>query len=253
MANKRESSSQRRQRENRARRAALEARTKGAPPARPSRVAPATAEKLKARSADAGSSKASSAAGPADDAATTTKRGKPRRQRPPRPGDTPVDVTTLEGSWFARIVQVPGGTQAAFAGLMALVATGLTSFTATVISEADEGKKNAAPTQTIFEAYPLSTALPLVVIPLLIALAAVWFSFHPQRRRIWFVATIALAAIALVAAQFYLFVSGFLAYACFRAAKVEGPNPSLFAGRRKRAEAATAAPDGTTDEGDADA
>lgn len=241
MANKRESSSQRRQRENRARRAALEARTKGAPPARPSRVAPSTAEKLKARSSETGSSRASSSSAPVDEEQGTTRKGKPRRQRPPRPGDTPVDVATLEGSWFARIVQVPGGTQAAFAGLMALVATGLTSFTKTVISEADEGKKNASPTQTIFEAYPLSTALPLVLVPLLIALVAVWFSFHPQRRRIWFVATITLAAIALVAAQFYLFVSGFFAYACFRAAKVEGPNPSLFAGRRKRAESADAA------------
>ena len=77
MANKRESSSQRRQRENRARRAALEARTKGAPPARPSRVAPSTAEKLKARSAEAGSSKAGAATGPSDDAGKTTKNGKP--------------------------------------------------------------------------------------------------------------------------------------------------------------------------------
>lgn len=253
MANKRESSSQRRQRENRARRAALEARTKGAPPARPSRVAPSTAEKLKARSAEAGSSKAGAATGPSDDAEKTTKNGKPRRQRPARPGDKPVDVAALEGSWYARIVQVPGGTQAAFAGLMALVATGLTSFTTTVISDADKGRKNAKPTQTIFEAYPLTTALPLVVIPLVIALAAVWYSFHPQRRRIWFVATIALAAIALVAAQYYLFVSGFFAYACFRAAKVEGPNPSLFAGRRKRAEAAAAPSDDAVGEGNDEA
>ncbi|HEX2574973.1 MAG TPA: hypothetical protein VHK88_01405, partial [Aquihabitans sp.] len=153
MARSSESSRQRRARENRARRAALEARTNGAPPARPSRVAPSTAEKLKQRSAEP-----RAAAGKGSEAAEVAKEGRPKRERRPRPGDRPVDLATLEGSWFSKVTQVPGGTQALFAGLMAVVVTGLLSFTSVYVSEADRDREGAGATQTIFEAYDLAVA-----------------------------------------------------------------------------------------------
>lgn len=221
MANKRDTSRQKRARENRAQRSALAARTKGAPPARPSRVAPATADRLK-KTAES----KSSATGKGD--ARTTRSGKPRRERPPRPGDKPVDVATLEGSWFSRLMHVPGGTQVLFAGVMAILATGLMSFSKLFVSAEDAGTKNAKATQTIFEFYSLTRAVPLLVVPLAIAGAAVAFSFHPQRRRIWLGAAMILGLVAAFALQFYLFVAGFLGYAVFRSAKVEGPSEPIL-------------------------
>lgn len=245
MANKRDSTSQRRARENRARRAALEARTGGAPPARPSRVAPSTADKLKRTAETKTKTTSASETASATEAGTTRKRGgKPRRERMPRPGDTPVDIATLEGSWVSRIMKVPGGTQALFAGVMAVVATGLMSFTKLLVAEADIGDDDAKATQTVFERYEPGVALPLVVVPLAIALGAVASSFLPQRRRIWLGAAVFLALATVVAPplQFYLFVAGFFGYAVFRASKVEGPNRSLLTSLRgsrstKRSEA----------------
>lgn len=231
MANKRDSTSQRRARENRARRAALAARTGGDPPARPSRVAPSTAERLKktagAKATPTGGGDAASDATGSD----TTKGGRrPRRQRPARPGDTPVDIAALEGSWVSRIMQVPGGTQALFAGVMAVVATGLMSFTKLLVAEADLGDDDAKPTQTVFERYEPAVAIPLVVVPLAVAAGAVAASFQPQRRRIWLGAALLLAVATVVAPplQFYLFVAAFFGYAGYRASKVEGRNEPLL-------------------------
>lgn len=256
MANKRETSAQRRQRENRARRAALEARTKGTP-SRPSRVAPATADKLATTRAAASEPATKGAKG---SARATDRAGRPKREKPPKPGDKPVDIDTLEGNFFRKAMQVPGGLQAMFAGAMAIVASGLLAFTNTAVSverrdafeAAKKNIKNAKPDQTIFERYPLKTALPLVVIPLVIALVAVAFSTHRQRRRVWMVATVVLAAIALTAAQYYLFVSGFFAYACFRASKIEGPGEPLFGRSRRTRSSATAADDEAGDADEAD-
>lgn len=249
MANKRETSSQRRQRENRARRAALEARTKGAPPARPSRVAPSTAEKLK-RSAE---TKATSPAASSADAPADGKKAKgAKRVRPPRPGDKPVDVATLEGSWYSKIMHVPGGTQVLFATVMAVVATGLMSFTKVFVSEADKDLDDPKATQTVWQAFDVGQALLLVGIPLAITAFALWATLRPQRRRVWLVAAVLLGALSLMYLQLYLIVAGFLAYAIFRAAKVEGPNEPLLGSlfgrnRRSRADADTEAavdPDG---------
>ena len=232
MANKRDSTSQKRARENRARREALEVRTKGAP-ARPSRVAPKTVEKL-ARTADTKASGTDAKADSASSKAGKTGSGKPRRERPPKPGDRPVDVATLEGSWLSRMMQVPGGTQVLFAGVMAIVATGLMAFSKLFIAEEDAGKKGAKATETIFQAYDLKLAIPLLVVPLLVAGLGVAFSFHPQRRRIWFAAAFTLGMLAASALQFYLFVAGFFGYAVYRAYKVEGPNESFFSLLRRR-------------------
>ncbi len=232
MANKRDSTNQKRARENRARREALEVRTKGAP-ARPSRVAPKTVEKL-ARTADNKASGADAKANNSGGKAGKNASGKPRRERPPKPGDHPVDIATLEGSWISRMMQVPGGTQVLFAGVMAIVATGLMSFSKLFVAAEDSGKKGAKATQTIFQAYSLKLAIPLLVVPLVVAALAVAFSFHPQRRRIWFAAALALGLVAASALQFYLFVAGFLAYGVYRAYKVEGPNESLLSLLRRR-------------------
>ena len=236
MANKRDSSRQKRARENRAQRAALAARTTGAPPVRPSRVAPATADRLKKTAETKGTSSGSGrGTGSADDA---KGRKKPRRERPPRPGDRPVDLATLEGSWISKIMKVPGGTQVLFAGVMAIVATGLMTFTKVFVAAADVDDKDAKATQTVFEAKTLPVALALVVLPLAITAFAIVSSLRPYRRRVWLGAAIVLGALSLALLQLYLIVAGFLAYALFRAAKVEGPSEplvrSLFAGRRGR-------------------
>lgn len=244
MANKRDIARQKRARENRAQRAALTARTQGTPPARPSRVAPSTAEKLKAtagaKSTSAGSKRASSTTGESDD----TRGGggakgakKARRQRPPRPGDRPVDIATLEGSWISKVMKVPGGTQVLFAAAMAIVASGLMVFTNMYV--ADTNAKKAKATLTVFEAKSVPVALALVGIPLVITGIAVASSLRPHRRRIWLAASVILGALALSGVlQLHLIVAGFLGYAVYRAAKVEGPNQplarSLFAGLRGR-------------------
>lgn len=232
MANKRDTGKQKRARQNRAQRAALEARTKGSAPARPSRVAPSTAEKLKRSAEDRPASGTRSGA---DDEAASKETGKgkgksrAKRERPARRGDSPVDVETLEGGWFTRMSHVPGGTQAMFAGVMAIVATGIVSFTKVFVAEADreEFGRDAKATMTIFEAYDPAVSAALVLLPLAVVGLALWFSFHPQRRRIWLGAAVILGFLAATVLQFYLFVAGFFAYAVFRASRVEGPNKPI--------------------------
>ena len=233
MANKRDSTSQRRARENRARRAALEARTGGAAPARPSRVAPSTAEKLKKTASTQGTATGT-------DATATTgaaeSGGKARRPRPVRPGDVPVDVASLEGRWPSRVMRVPGGTQALFAGVMAVAASALMTFTKTFVAERDIGVEGAQPSQTLFERYDLTVALPVVAVPLLVSAAAVGFSLRPERRRIWLGAAVVLGLGFGVALQLllYLFVAAFFGYACYRSARVEGRNEPLLTSLRRR-------------------
>lgn len=242
MANKRDISRQKRARENRAQRAALVARTQGAPPARPSRVAPSTAERLKktagTKSTTTGSGRDTTVDEDAKDAKGTSGTKKPARERPARPGSQPVDVESLEGSWISKVMKVPGGTQVLFSGAMAIVATGLMSFTNIFVAAADADQKDPKATQTVFEAKSLPVALAMVGIPLLITGIALASSLHPQRRRVWLGAAVIIGALSLSLLQLYLVVAGFLGYAVFRAARVEGPNEplvrSLFAGRRAR-------------------
>lgn len=230
MANKRDSTSQKRARENRARREALEVRTKGAP-ARPSRVAPKTAEKL-ARTADTKGSGGDAKSDASPGNGGKTRSGKPRRERRPRPGDRPVDIATLEGSWFARLMQVPGGTQVLFAGVMSIVATGLILFTKQFVPKG--APRDTKASQTLFEAYDIKVAAVLLVVPLAVTGLAVAFSFHPHRRRVWFMAAVVLGLVATSAIQYYLFVAGFMAYGVYRAYKVEGPNESFLTVLRRR-------------------
>lgn len=242
MANKRDSNSQKRARENRARRQALEARTKGAPPARPSRVAPSTAEKLQRsaeqRSAPASSEATTEAGSKGGKGSSGTSDTKPRRERPPRPGNRPVDIETLEGSWFSKITMVPGGTQVLFAVVMAVAATGLMSFTHVFIAAEDLKDKRPKATQTVFEAKALPVALLLVALPLVVTGITLAMSLRPHRRRAWLGAAVVFGALGLAVHQLFLFAGGFMAWAVFRASRVEGPNEpllgSLLSARRAR-------------------
>lgn len=229
MANKRDTAKQKRARQNRAQRAALEARTKGSAPARPSRVAPSTAERLKRSAEERPTSGTQGDEPAAKDTGKGKGKGRAKRERPARRGDSPVDVETLEGGWFTRMSHVPGGTQAMFAGVMAIVATGIVSFTKVFVAEADRDEfgRDAKATMTIFEAYDPAVSAALVLLPLAVVGLALWFSFHPQRRRIWLGAAVILGFLAATVLQFYLFVAGFFAYAVFRASRVEGPNKPI--------------------------
>lgn len=236
MAKRSEANRQRRARQNRAQRAALEARTSGAQVKKPSRIAPTTADRLKdtpRETARAGSQDPTEAPAPGEGA----KKAKPKRERPPRPGDRPVDIETLEGSWFSKVVRVPGGVQVLMGFAMTLVVTGMVALTDTFPSQADMDNdvENAEPVRTIFEALGTGRATVILAIPVVLFLAAAAFSLHKHRRRVWIVCAVLLTAyFALTAQTLYLFVVGFLLWAVMRASRIEGPNEPLF--RRRAAD-----------------
>ncbi len=230
MANKRSQSQQKRARENRAQREALKART-GQGPARPSRVAPNTADKL----ANRPKSDAASADSPSDKGGSTER---PTRSRRPKPGDTPVDIETLEGSWFSKMTRLPGGAHVLMAAAMSLVVTGMMSFLPLFVAAEDVDKKDAKATQTIFEAYSGGRAAIILGVPLVIVAIALAASLTKHRRRAWILCALVLGFFVAMQVPFYLFPAGFLGYAWFRANKVEGAEP-LF-GRRPRRAADTA-------------
>ncbi|CAN5854752.1 hypothetical protein BH23ACT2_BH23ACT2_23860 [soil metagenome] len=228
MANKRDQSRQRRAKDNRAQRAALEARTKGQPAKRPSRVAPSTAEKLERTAKERPAPvSGSGAAGP--EAEPTTKRsgglfggGRPR---PVRPGDVPVDVDELEGSWFSRVNHVPGGRQIIMGALMTLVVSAMITFVESFVAVEERGDPDAQPTETLFEAVDnVPAALVVLGVPILAAGASLYFATHPQRRRVWTFAAVAVGVILLQTLYIpYVFVIGFLFFAIRKSSKVEGP------------------------------
>ncbi len=239
MAKRSETSRQKRARQNRAQRAALAARTSGEAVKRPSRVAPRVIVKLKTaprtstRAGELDPAEAPAADGNADRKARRT------RERRPRPGDRPVDIETLEGSWFSKVIKVPGGMQVLMAVGMTIVVTGLLAFLDTFPSQADidNDVDNPKPVRTIFEAMGTGRALLLLVIPLIIVGAAAGFSLHKHRRRIWMGAAFLLGAYFALGMLQYIFPMGFLFYACMRASRVEGPNEPLFRRNRGPADA----------------
>lgn len=225
MANKRDTSKQKRARQNRAQREAVQARTKAA-----------------AEAPEVRRSKATSA--PTASGTPAKKQGffsAASEGRPPRPGDTPVDVATLEGNWITKRVQVPGGRQVLTALLLTLILTVLLAAQKFVPEGAP---KDAKPTVSIFDRFG-ALAFVLLGVPLIIVAIAAQFSLHPKRRRIWTFCA-ALLSIAVVGALgiyfVHLIVVGYLIYAISRAAKIEGPvSPGRarggVAGRAKGAEA----------------
>jgi len=231
VANKRTPSQQQRARENRAKREALKART-GQGPARPSRLAPSTAEKLANRPAADDGSGTKGAKG-----AKGSTKAAPARARRPKPGDTPVDLDTLEGSWFSKVTRVPGGAQVLMAAAMSVVVTGMMSLMPLFVAEEDQDDKKAKATQTIFERYPTGRALLILAVPLAIVAIALALSLTKQRRRAWIACALVLGFFVAMQVPFYLFPAGFLGYAWFRANKIEGPEP-FFGGRRRGGRAA---------------
>lgn len=222
MADKR-ASAQKRAKQNRNQRAALEARTKGEAPKRPSRVAPSTADKLasKSRDTDENGSGSTSSSGSGD---------KPRRQRPPRPGDVPVDLETLQGSWFQKVRQVPGGSQVIQAGIMTVVCSAMLIFMKMFPSDAEQAKadliKDYKPKadSTLVQAVGGPRAALYIGLPLLAAALALTWCLRPQRRRVWMVAAMVVALFSVGTGMLlYIVVAGFLGFAVYKAYRVEGP------------------------------
>jgi hypothetical protein len=236
-----DSSKQKRARANKAQREALAARTQAAATPRPSRVAPAAG----GATAAATTRRASKVSRPPqpEGEQKTAGRASARPARPLRPGDTPVDVDSLEGSFYVKVMQVPGGRQvltAAFTAVLGFIGSVLTLF---FLHQQEYGlSKKAAKTA------PFETAIhrdgPLVLIPavlgLVAAAVALRFALHPNRRWIWLgTAIFSVFLVVFMQQTLFIFSAGMLGYAVMRSSKVEGPNESIF-GRGRRAAATDA-------------
>ena len=217
MANDRSSSKQKRARQNRAQREAREARAKAA--AEPASV-------RQAKYASAGPSAAATTAKPAKKGFFSGGDPADRPARRVRPGDEPVDLATVEGNWYQKRLQVPGGRQVLTGTVLTIILTALTLLTPVPTPEKDDGKA----TESIFELLGPAT-IPVVAVPLIAMVAASWFILSPNRRRIWIACAVATAlGVGLLGIQ-YVFPVGFLIYAGMRANKIEGPTPGSRAAR----------------------
>lgn len=224
MANNRDSSKQKRARQNRAQREAREARAKAA-------AVPAEERKAKyasATSADAGEGR-------------KAKADRPRRERPVRPGDVPVDLDTLEGSWFSKRMHVPGGRQMLFGFAMTVIISVLAVLGSYADPDATGKNKNDA-VLSFSERFG-AIGYVLVVAVLLASGIAAWATLSPNRRRIWIACSIVAALGSVYLGFTYLISVGFLVYGIMRAQKIEGPVPGSRAARtleaRQQADAGT--------------
>jgi hypothetical protein len=211
VANKRDTSKQKRARENRAQREALKARTQAA--------------------SSAPEERRSKAASAASEPTTKKDRAAARatRTRPVRPGDVPVDLDTLEGNWFTKRLAVPGGRQVLTGLLLTILLTGMMLFFKFPSADDPDGPA----TETLWELLG-PAAIAILGIPLLAMGIAAHLTVSPHRRRVWIVASIVVAFEVFLGFTYYLFPAGFLLYALWRQTKVEGPPPS----RRSRRDAA---------------
>lgn len=221
---------QKRQRANRAQRETLAARTTAASTPRPSRQPPVAARRT------GGEVKAPAARAIDDSASRPTGRAK--RVRPPRPGDTPVDPATLEGSFYRKVLQVPGGSQAFMAFLLAAMAVvfsvALAAFVHTVPRRGTPAKARGAPgVDTALGRYGLAVLVPLVLI-LAVATYGLLSSLRPYRRRAWLGAAVVIGVLVFFGQVLFVFVAGMFAYATMRASKVEGPGESVLGSLRRR-------------------
>lgn len=205
MANNRDSSKQQRSKQNRAQRAALEARTKSASEPAASRRQGTSTTGSKAKSGFFSGA---------------------REARGPRPGDVPVDIETLQGGWFSKRVQVPGGRQVLTGAVLTLVLSVMMTFQ----KFPPAGDPKAEATETLFDLFGTSAWL-ILGMPILIMAFVSEKILSPQRRRIWIAASFLIAIEVVFGMLQYLFPVGFLTYAVWRAAKVEGPAPSWRAMR----------------------
>lgn len=229
MANNRDSSKQKRARQNRAQREAREARAK---------AASVPAEERKAKYASST---------PTDAAPTKKGRGadRPRPERKPRLGDLPVDLETLEGSWYKKRMTVPGGRQVLTGTVLTVVITVLTVITKYPDPDATGAAKKKA-TESFFDIYG-TAGIPLLLVPLIAMGIAAYFILSPNRRRIWTGCSFVAAIAAVVLGIPYIFPVGFLVYAVMRANKIEGPSPTSRAGRELAAQRAAGDQGGAED------
>ena len=221
MANNRDSSKQKRARQNRAQREAREARAA---------AASLPAEERKAKYASSTPEAAPAKKGRAAD--------RPRPERRPRLGDVPVDLETLEGNWYKKRLTVPGGRQVLTGAVLTVVITVLTVITKYPDPDATGDAKNKA-TESFFDIYG-SAGIPLLIAPLVAMAVATYFILSPNRRRIWIGCSFVAGLAAVVLGIPYIFPVGFLVYAVMRANKIEGPSPTSRAGREAAAAQADA-------------
>jgi len=222
VANNRDSSKQKRARQNRAQREAREARAK---------AASTPAEERKAKYASATSSDAGDG--------RKAKAERPRRERPIRPGDVPVDIETLEGSWFSKRMQVPGGRQMLFGFAMTVIVSVLAVLGSYADPDASGKDKNDA-VLSFSERFGV-TGYVLVAAVLLASGVAAWATLSANRRRIWIACSIVAALGSVYLGFTYLISVGFLVYGIMRAQKVEGPVPGSRAARTLEAREQAAA------------
>lgn len=215
-------SKQKRAKQNRAQREARQARTA---------AASVPAEERKAKYASSAPSEAAS--GKREKAAD-----RPRPQRPPRLGDTPVDLDTLEGSWYRKRVAVPGGRQVLTGLVLTVIITGMTVFVKYPDPDATGDAKKKL-THTFTEYYG-SIGIALVLVPLIAMAVATYFILSPARRRVWTICAFVATLGAVVFGIPYAFPVGFLVYAIMRANKIEGPVPGSRAARVLEAREAAA-------------
>ena len=235
MANKRDTAQQKRAKQNRAQREALAARTQGKPK-RPSRVAPSTAEEGTEAAKKSGA--------------------KPRKVRPVRPGDVPVDVDALQGTWRQKVTHVPGGTQVLMAGVMTVLVIGLVSFMPSYVSEAaQQASDKPKPDQTIFEAYGAGPAVIVLGIAVAAVGLALAMALKPVRRRVWIISAVTVAAGASSGTgrnNDFAVPGGksvLLGFGAFKSAKVEDGRTSLFRRRSRTDPADTLDDSGPVEDG----
>jgi hypothetical protein len=218
-------SKQKRARQNRAQREAREARTK---------AAAIPAEQRKAKYASGTTEEASK------------KKDRPeraRRERPVRLGDTPVDLDTLEGSWYRKRVAVPGGRQVLTGMVLTIIITAMT----VLVKYPDPDAKTEAAKKKLDHTFTEvwgPKGWVFIAIPFIAMAVACWAITSPNRRRIWNICAF-VAAIGIIFGIPYAFPVGFLVYAGMRANKIEGPVPGSRAARMiaAREQAAGAADD----------
>lgn len=224
-------SRQRRTNQNRARREALAARTSGAAVARPSRIAPATSKRLaEEREQTKGADKSSSGSG-------SSRRGKAsanRRERPPRLGEKPVDVESLKGNHFRKLIEVPGGMQVLLGLVLSVVVAAMTSQQKFFFVKDADVKKDK-PTLTLIDHLGAPKAWTLMVLPVVAAAVAVVLGLHKHRRRVWIGASmVVFSTVVINAVMFnYVMVGGFMLWGVWKAQKVEGPQRPPRAARAK--------------------
>jgi hypothetical protein len=228
VANKRDTSRQKRARQNRAQREALKARTQAAsvPPTERSPKSAPSSPRAAAQPAKGGLFSGGGA-------------------RAPRPGDRPVDVATLEGNWFSKRMQVPGGRQVLTGTLLTVVVTVLMALQRLPTADAPYYEASVRLLNevgglelTVTEAndFPDELALwevlgpvafAVLALPLLAMVLSAWATLAPYRRKVWIASSFVVAVVVMAGFIMYLFPVGFLTFAVWRAAKVEGPMRAL--------------------------